>query len=507
MMSLRELTRAVGIIDRELAGARVERVAVPDGRRVVVSLRARERRDVHLMLCAEPVSARLSQLETRPAVGASPHAFADLLRARIVGAQLTGARIVDGDRLAALRFDGAEGVHELLLAMLGPRTNALLLDAEARIAGALRPLAETRRDLALGAPWRSPASPPPPPGEDRLAAEPDARFFAALEALAAEREGKLQQDELVQRIERSLRRAAQSLDKRLAALREDAASGSEADALRKQGELLKSALAQLRPGDREVRVRDFESGEEVAIALDPALTPRANLDELFRRARKARKRAERGVLELGAAEARREALRALERDFAALAGRPDELAEFAARPEVERLLARFAPERFASAPAAQPVEESKARVWRIGKRELPPRLQPRVYRSSEGLEIWVGRSDEGNDLLSTRLARGHDLFFHLDASPGSHVVLRTEGRSDPPAEALLEACELAVHFSKHRKVTQADVVVAPIKDVRKPRGAKPGLVWVTGGRTVRLRRDPKRLERVLASRGEGELPD
>ena len=119
----------------------------------------------------------------------------------------------------------------------------------------------------------------------------------------------------------------------------------------------------------------------------------------------------------------------------------------------------------------------------------------------------MGRSDEGNDLLSTRLARGHDLFFHLDTSPGSHVVLRTEGRSDPPAEAVLEACELAVHFSKHRKVKQADVVVAPIKNVSKPRGAKAGLVWVTGGKTVRLRRDPKRLERVLASRGEGEPPE
>jgi predicted ribosome quality control (RQC) complex YloA/Tae2 family protein len=86
-------------------------------------------------------------------------------------------------------------------------------------------------------------------------------------------------------------------------------------------------------------------------------------------------------------------------------------------------------------------------------------------------------------------------------------VLRTEGRADPPAESVLEACELAVHFSRHRKVTQADVLVAPIKSVRKPRGAKPGLVWVTGGKTVRLRRDAKRLERVLASRGAGEPDD
>ena len=130
------------------------------------------------------------------------------------------------------------------------------------------------------------------------------------------------------------------------------------------------------------------------------------------------------------------------------------------------------------------------------------RLRPRRYKSRDDLEIWVGRSDEGNDHLSTRLARGNDLFFHLDGAPGSHVILRTEGRSDPPSEAVLDACELAVHFSKQKKANRADVHVVPIQNVRKPKGAKPGLVVVHGGRSVHLRREEKRLERILAARIE-----
>jgi predicted ribosome quality control (RQC) complex YloA/Tae2 family protein len=82
------------------------------------------------------------------------------------------------------------------------------------------------------------------------------------------------------------------------------------------------------------------------------------------------------------------------------------------------------------------------------------------------------------------------------------VILRTEGRTDPPSEAVLDACELAVHFSKQRDATRADVHVVPIANVRKPRGAKPGLVTVHGGKTVHLRRTPGRLERVLADRIE-----
>jgi predicted ribosome quality control (RQC) complex YloA/Tae2 family protein len=494
-----ELARAVAIVARELAGARVERVTEPDPRRVVVSLRAKGR-DAHLLLCCDPAAGRLSLLALRPPAPPSPPAFAQLLRARLGGARLTGARVVDADRQAALRFEGEAGAFELLLSLLGPRSNVVLLDGEARVVGALRPLAETRRDLSLGAPWRSPATKPPPAGDDRFARETDARFFAALEAAAAEQEGARERDTLARRVERALRRAAQALDKKLALLAADAGAAGEAESLRRQGELLKGALGGVARGAREVRARDFGSGEEVVIPLDPALAPRKNVDALFARARKAEKRAERALRERGEAEARREALAALEADFAALA--PDDaaaLAAFAERPEVARLLARFAAEPAAAAGAPAAVAKPR-RVWRLGKQELPARLAPRVYRSATGLEIWVGRSDEGNDLLSTRLARGNDLFFHLDASPGSHVVLRTEGRSDPPAEALLEAAELAVHFSKHRKATEAHVVIAPIKNVSKPRGAKPGLVHVKGGRSLRLRREAKRLERVLARR-------
>jgi predicted ribosome quality control (RQC) complex YloA/Tae2 family protein len=114
----------------------------------------------------------------------------------------------------------------------------------------------------------------------------------------------------------------------------------------------------------------------------------------------------------------------------------------------------------------------------------------------------VGRSDEGNDYLTTRLARGKDLFFHLDGDAGSHVVLRTEGSDEPPPESVLDACELAVHFSKQKNAGHADVHVVPIKQVSKPRGAKRGLVYVTGGRSIRLRREESRLRRLLDARLE-----
>ena len=157
---------------------------------------------------------------------------------------------------------------------------------------------------------------------------------------------------------------------------------------------------------------------------------------------------------------------------------------------IHRLLGRYHAKR---KPVVAPIKSS-------GTRQTPARLLPKRYKTQDGLEIWVGRSDEGNDHLTTRLARGNDLFFHLEGYPGSHVVLRTEGRSDPPPKSLLDACELAVHFSKLKNAGSTDVHVAPIKNVKKPKGAKPGLVYVRSGKTIHLRRNPRRLQNILASR-------
>ena len=56
-----------------------------------------------------------------------------------------------------------------------------------------------------------------------------------------------------------------------------------------------------------------------------------------------------------------------------------------------------------------------------------------------------------------------------DGAPGSHVILRTEGRDDPPSETVLDACELAVHFSKFRNARRADVHAVPRKQSRSSR--------------------------------------
>jgi len=456
-----------------------------------------------LVLDAAPGSAHAGEPASDPRsgeTGGAPPAFVQYLRAHLAGARCCGAEILGGDRQLALRFASHAGERTLLLSLLGPRSNLWLLGPDRRVEVSLRPAEQTRREMVRGAVWRNPDSAPPRRGEDRFAESDDDALLVAIAAHYAERAASQGRAGLAQRLAGALDRELRGLAKREDKLREDVARAEASRELARQGELLKGALGKVPPRASELELVDPTSGERVRIALDPRLSPAGNLERLFREHRRARKQGERATADLEALASRRAALAGQRAQLDALAADPaaafERFEALADEPPLRELLRR-------SARQAPPRERPKpARKGALAR--LPASLRPRTYRSADGLEIWVGRSDEGNDHLSTRLARGGDLFLHVDGGAGSHVVLRLAGREHAPQESLLDACELAVHFSKQRGAPAAAVLVAPAKDVRKPRGAKPGLVEVRGGRIVRLRREPARLARVLASYSDDE---
>ena len=503
MLNLTELRRVASVIESRLLGHRLERWLQPDGDRLALALYGRTPDDEKgrkrvLLLCCRSQTGRVSELEKLPEAPQNPPAFVSWLRAHGSGARLVGARMLGEDRSLALAFDGQEGRFELVLSLLGKRSNLYIVDGEGRVVLALRPPAETRPEMVQGARYALPGSAVPNPGADRFEAAEDSALLAAIEQHYAEDEGERDAKALAREIRQILKREKKNAERRLAKIEGELAEADRASDLQREGELLKGSLGSVSQGQDEVRLRDYTSGEEVVVALDPILSPRQNLEAIFSRYQKLIRR-------LTKAGGQVEQARAWQGQLAAFASRleaaeaegADEslLAALSDEPEIARMRGR---RRAAQAPRrTDPATQARlpARF-----RDVPRRLHPRRYMTGDELEIWVGRSDEGNDYLTTRLARGKDLFFHLDGAPGSHVVLRTEGRDDPPPESVLDACELAVHFSKQKNAGSADVHVVPIKQVSKPRGAKRGLVYVTGGRSIRLRREESRLRRLLDAR-------
>ncbi|HYH84444.1 MAG TPA: NFACT RNA binding domain-containing protein, partial [Pyrinomonadaceae bacterium] len=109
----------------------------------------------------------------------------------------------------------------------------------------------------------------------------------------------------------------------------------------------------------------------------------------------------------------------------------------------------------------------------------------RRYRSSDGYEILVGRGPRENDQLTFRVARSYDTWLHAADYPGSHVVVRSRGRDEQvPHRAVVEAAQLAAHFSKAGKDAKVAVNYTQRKFVSKPKGAAPGLVYLSSFRTL-----------------------
>jgi predicted ribosome quality control (RQC) complex YloA/Tae2 family protein len=492
MLSLRELQRATRIAKGRLSGSSLRRINLLDSFSLVFTFDAYSEK-LHLLVSCSPEHARICLTEASEPV-ASTNSFYQYLRAHLTGCQLRSMEVMENDRQVELQFQSRESIYKVRLSILGNRSNIYLLDAGEKLIHCLRALEETRKELKIGEPWLNPRSGAASEGEDRWVNFRDEQFLLEIAKTYEVLEQRHGAESLARRVEQVIKKERTFLDRKALNLKEDLGETRHAERCRQQGELLKSVLHAVKPGDERALAVNYESGEEVEILLDPKLSPAANLESLFARYQKDMRGEKMILQQLEDLEAARQNLDGIEQQLkAALNSDPPDtntLERLALLPNIRRNLSRQAPKQ-------KPAQSS---VKSTGKKEIPSRLMPKRYRTQEGLEIWVGRNDEGNDYLTTRLARGNDLFFHLEGYPGSHVVLRTEGRSDPSSRAILDACELAVHYSKMKNAGSADVHVAPIKNVKKPKGAKPGLVYVRSGKSVRLRRDSKRLQEILASR-------
>jgi predicted ribosome quality control (RQC) complex YloA/Tae2 family protein len=493
MLNLSELRRAAQLVESAFNGTRLHRVLQSDNHTLILLWQGASGKH-SMILSSHPDFARICSFDEDLPTESSASSFREYLCAHMLGFCFAGMAVSDSNRQVSIRLSQGDKSFELVLSILGPRSNIYLLDSGRELVHCMRPLEETRRELSMGGPWSDPEGSVRSAGNDRWADIPD-EFYLKQVAIEYRKLERVRQAEIfIRRIENLLAKEDAFLGRKATNLLQDLGEARQAEEYRRKGELLKGILYNLKLGDDRAIAADYETGEPVEIPLDPKLSPAANLESYFDRYQKESRgtaiiqKQHQQVMELLAEiENAREALREIARKEIP---DPAALQELAAQPLLRRLLARQHPSRKAA------IVRAKA----PGRRDVPGRLLPKRYRSEDGLEIWVGRSDQGNDYLTTRMARGNDLFFHLDGYPGSHVILRTEGKSDAPQGSILDACELAVHFSKLKDARSADVHMAHVKDVKKPRGSKAGLVYVRGGKTMYLRRNPQRLENVLASR-------
>ena len=296
------------------------------------------------------------------------------------------------------------------------------------------------------------------PTTSLLAAFEEAASSVAPSGLAPEVRAALED-----RLERVTRKAR--------ALRDEAESAPEkAAALRSRADLLMARLHEVPRGASTVELADFEGGT-TTLELDPSLSAVDNAEDLYARAKKRERAAHRLPDRVREAVAERNRLESFLESLEKGSADPAELA---------RWVAEVRPSKDGS-PAAQ------------------ERLPYRVFRSSGGLEIRVGRSGRANDELTFHNSAPNDIWLHARDVAGAHVILRWGDRKqNPPRRDLIEAAILAAVSSKARSSGTVPVDWTRRKYVRSPRNAPPGAVIPDRVSTLFVEPDPEVEERLRA---------
>lgn len=306
--------------------------------------------------------------------------------------------------------------------------------------------------------------PLPLPGVD---AEPFPTLLAAWATLAVDDGEVPGREQEIARLVARARRKLDGLRRRVAKLEREFEGIGAAEPLRARGDLLLANLHRVQSGASRVTVYDHD-GRKVKIALDPSLRPHENAERWYEEARRLSRAEERlpELIERGEAEIRR-----WEAGIAAAeAGEPPAWLEAALR---------RAEARQAKTPA-----------------QVRERKPYRVYRTSGGLEVRVGRTREDNDRLTFHHSVLGDVWLHARSVPGSHVILRWSDEGAPPARDLEEAATLAAWHSKARSSGTVAVDWTRRRYVRKPRGAPPGRVSIMQAKTVFVAPDAELEERL-----------
>ncbi len=298
-------------------------------------------------------------------------------------------------------------------------------------------------------------------------------FSALLDAFYEARE---RQERARQRGADLLRAASPARDRlrrKLAQQEEEYAATQERDRLRIQGDLITANLYRMERGQSKLDCENYyEDNAPVTIPLDPLLTPQQNAAKYYKRYTKA-KTAEKYLREQ--MELARRDLEYLESVLAELGQAETERDFLDIRDELR--------------------EAGFLRRQGKGKKEKSRPAAPWEFRTGGGFRVLVGRNNRQNDRLTLKDADRRDVWLHTQKSHGSHVILRCNGRT-PSEEDVAEAAILAAWFSQARESGNVPVDYTEVRFVKKPAGARPGMVIYTTYRTVNVTPDRETVERM-----------
>lgn len=296
---------------------------------------------------------------------------------------------------------------------------------------------------------------------DRLA-NPQFQVNELLHKYYSDRTQQQEFQQLWQQISQVLKVQIGKLEHKADTFQQRLGESEHSDELKHQADLLMGHLQDWQPGMQRIEVLDFVTNLSVEINLDPRQSAVQNAQNLYKQHRKL-KRAKEAIAPL---------LEAVQAEINYL----KQVLTLAAQLESDDLKSLQEIRQELAVQAYLKISNFRIddKAKRKNKKEEP--LNCHRYKSPGGFEIWVGRNNFQNEILTFRVAGDYDLWFHTQEIPGSHVLLRLEPGAVPDTKDLQAAANLAAYYSQARLSDRVPTIFTEPKYVFKPKGAKPGMV-------------------------------
>lgn len=282
--------------------------------------------------------------------------------------------------------------------------------------------------------------------------------------------------------EHGIKNAIAKLEKKMVIFNEAISSEEDNEKLRLYGELLTANMYSIPSRTDKAAVLNYynDPPETITIPLDPTLTAADNAQRYFVKYRKAKL-------------AREHALK-MQRETADELSYLEELLYTLSCCDSENELNEIRQELIAEGYVKDdPVKRNRSGKA-VSKQKLPP-SRPYCFVSRDGIPVFVGKNNRQNDKLTMSTAAPEDTWLHVKDIHGSHVIIKKG--SNIPDTTLYDAAVLAAYYSKARGSGSVPVDYTNVKYVKKPSGAKPGMVIYTHQHTVYVSPDQDHIRKLI----------
>ncbi len=491
-MSLNSAEIDLIISELDLEGSQIQKIIQPDFKSLIITL-YKPGRKMDLLISLAQGETRLNITGKTFGKPEKQQRFAQFLKARITGGRINGISQPGKDRIIRIEIKNSDETTLLWTRLWSASANIIATDenmvildlfyrrpARKETTGEILSLpehvksgaADSRPEAGKGYSVRDFSLPSGAEG-DSIEYQ-DAPFNYFIDNCYTGHDQEAEKEHLREKISARIIKKISLLKGSLGRVTEELANTGSHEKLMQYGQLILSGKYQINPGDKWFKTDNYlDGGMAVSIELDATLTPEQNAENYFRKYKKAKASAINLSEEKNSLENR---IKELSQSLTALESTDD-------TGVLKRILS-----------GSELKKEKKTR-------ETAPGLE----FFSGSFRILVGRTAAENDELLRKHVRGNDYWLHARDYPGGYIFIKYENGKSVPLETLIEAANLAIHFSKGKNSGKGEVYYTQVKYLRRAKNAKTGTVLPTHEKNISVTLNDKILRKLLDKSSQGSL--